>query len=55
MMKRKTISEINRYEAPLCETCLVATESTVLNGSGSNGFSVTTESFVVSNNDDMWM
>lgn len=53
MMKRKTISEINRYEAPLCKTCLVAMESTVLNVS--NGFGVTTESFDVSNDDDNWM
>ena len=53
MMKRKTISEINRYEAPLCETCLADIESTVLNGS--NGLGVTTENFVVSNNDDIWM
>lgn len=54
MMKRKTISEINRYEAPLCETCLVAMESTVLNGS--NGFVVTTESFEAPvNDDDNWM
>ena len=55
MMKRKTVSEINRYEAPLCETCLVATESTVLTGSGLNDFSVKTEGFVVSVDDDNWM
>ena len=45
----------NNYEAPMCEECLIAVESTILDGSGNIG-NVTTEGFGTPTDDnDGWL